>query len=113
MSKKIVIKRNDTKPLFTDIPTIDGANIPFSTLDGYTVSFLLKGGSLEVKRAASIVSKTIDAVEVAEFQYQPVPDDVSHAGTFRQEWELRAPDGKLLTFPNGDYNQVIIKPDLG
>lgn len=113
MSKKIVIKRNDTKPLFTDIPTIDGAYIPFADLSGYTLSFLMKGGAVTLKKTAEIISVTINSVAVAKFQYQSVADDVSQVGKFKQEWELRAPDAKLLTFPNGDYNQVKIIADLG
>lgn len=111
--KKIVIKQNDTQPLFTDIPTIDGAYIPFVDLADYTLSFLLKGGSVAIKKPAEIVSVTIDAVVAAKFQYQPVGSDVERTGKFKQEWELKAMDGKLLTFPNGDYNQVKIIADLG
>jgi hypothetical protein len=112
--KKITIKQHDTNQLFTDIPTIDGDYIPFGDLTGYTLSFLLKGGVVAIKKTAQIVSTTISSQAVAKFQYQPVADDVSQVvSKLKQEWELEAPDGKLLTFPNADYNEVKIIADLG
>jgi hypothetical protein len=121
--RTLVIKRGDTKPKFLDVPLLDGARIPYDDLAGCTLSFLLKGGAIAFKRSAEITSKTIDAVAVAQFEYQPVAEDVAQTGKFKQEWELVYPSGKPLTFPNGgynaagqklpDYNTVKIVADLG
>jgi hypothetical protein len=33
-------------------------------------------------------------------------------GRYAQEWEVTFSDGAKLTFPNGDYNFLVILPDL-
>jgi hypothetical protein len=102
----ITIKKNDTKLLFRQRPTIDGESMSLADLAGCTVSFLMKGSGIAIKAAATISG-------TGYFEYQPIASDVAKAGTFRQEWELTFPSTKILTFPNGDYNTVNILADLG
>jgi len=75
-------------------------------LQGCSVSFLLKGDSIALKRAATITP-------TAQFQYDATSEDVATAGTFFQEWELVDSSSKILTFPNDGYYQVNIVEDLG
>jgi hypothetical protein len=116
----VIIKRNDTKILFSDIPKIDGVPMTPDDVAGCTVSFILKGKAedgtdVAIKTAATITSTTDpDTGEtVAEFQYEPSAGDVAKTGVFRQEWELVFPSAKILTFPNTGSNTVRIIPDLG
>jgi len=108
MATTIVTKQHDTKITFKDTPTIDGVALLPADLVGCTVSFLLKNtdGSIAIKQAATINGD-------ATFSYNPTPTDVSTIGKFQQEWEVVYPGGKLLTFPNSDYNIVKIIADLG
>jgi hypothetical protein len=106
----IKIKQHDTKVLFTDTPLIDGVEVPVADMTGCTVSFVMTGGDdVAIKEDASLVLTGT----VAKFEYQPVADDVSETGVFKQEWEVVYPSGKILTFPNNGYNSVRILSDLG
>lgn len=107
----IDIKQHDTKIIFTDTPTIDGAPMTSGDLSGCTVSFLLKGrakdgSNVAIKSAATITGD-------AKFNYAPADSDVAKAGRFHQEWELVFPSGKILTFPNDIANVVNVIEDLG
>ncbi len=102
----ITIKKNDTKMRFSQRPTIDGVAIPIDDLANCTVKFLMRGAGIAIAADADISG-------TGYFEYDPEPSDVEKAGTFQQEWELTYPSLKILTFPNGGYNTVIILQDLG
>jgi hypothetical protein len=104
----IISKQHDTKIKFTDTPKIDGVPIPPEDLAGCTLSFIMKqkNGQIAIKQPAVITPG-------GTFEYEPEPEDVAEAGKFQQEWELVYPSGKILTFPNDQYNLVTIKADLG
>ena len=102
------IKQNDTKPIFTDTPTINGVPMLPADLVGCSLRFLLKNadGTITVNQVATINPD-------GTFAYSPVPADVANVGTFSQEWQLTFPNAKTLTFPNNGYNTVEILADLG
>jgi hypothetical protein len=104
---KVTAKLHDTNITFKDTPLIDGVPVPPDQLADCTLSFIMKlGDATATKKAATINSD-------GTFQYNPDPDDVATAGSFKQEWELVYPSGKILTFPNNGYNVVEFIPDLG
>lgn len=77
------------------------------------MKFLLKGKADDGTSVA--VSHTGTITDAAKFEYgDPVDNDVvAKDGKFKQEWELTFPKGRILTFPNDQYNTVQILPDLG
>jgi hypothetical protein len=99
------IKQNDTKGIFTDTLTVD--DVPVD-LTGCTIRFLLRKPGLTIAQPA-----TITAPLVGKVSYQPVAGDVSESGKYQQEWEVTFGDSRILTFPNGEYNVVVIEDDLG
>jgi len=106
MAVSVTIKQHDTKLSFKDTPKIDGVAMLPSDLVGCTLSFLLKSATIAIKTPAVINAD-------GSFQYDPVPADVANIDTFQQEWEVVFPSGKILTFPNTEYNSVKIIADLG
>lgn len=108
MATTIITKQHDTKITFKDTPTIDGTPVLPTDLAGATLSFLLKtmDGAIAIKKAAVINPD-------GTFSYDPVPADVAQIGKFQQEWEVVFANGKILTFPNNEYNIVKIIADLG
>ena len=105
----IITKQNDTKIIFTDIPTIDGVPMLPTDLTGCTVKFAMKdptGVIAPIKQVAVINAD-------GSFSYAPVAGDVANVGKFEQEWELTFPNGKELTFPNNGYNIIKILAELG
>jgi hypothetical protein len=100
------IKQNDTKGIFSDTLTVDGVPV---NLTGCTVKFLLR------KPGIAVISQTatVAAALTGDVTYQPVLADVSKVGKYQQEWEVTFGDNRILTFPNGGYNTVIIGDDLG
>jgi hypothetical protein len=102
----MTIKRGDNNIRFLYTPKIDGVPLTSAQLQGCSVSFLLKGSSIQLKRDAEITPE-------AQFLYDAASEDVATAGTFYQEWELVDSANKVLTFPNNGYYQVDIVPDLG
>jgi hypothetical protein len=104
--RKIVIKRNDTRGVFTDTLTVDGE--PFD-LTNCSVKFLLTqiNGNKEISQDATIIDAMAGTVE-----YKAMAADVNLSGNFRQEWQVTS-GTDILTFPNGDYNRVQILEDVG
>lgn len=108
MGQIINIKRGDTKGIFVDTLKVDGVAVD---LTGATVRFLMRRTSKPAKsvnQAAAITSPT-----TGDVQYQPVAQDIDTEGAYEQEWEVTFQSGKILTFPNGDFNTVNIRRDLG
>src|SRR5580765_6545913 len=99
------IKQHDTKGIFTDTLKVDGVVV---NLTGCTVRFLLRKPGLTITQSATVVTPL-----AGDVSYQPVAGDVSETGKYQQEWEVTFGDSRILTFPNGDYNVVIIEDDLG
>jgi hypothetical protein len=102
----IVTKQHDTKITFRDTPKIDNVPVTPLSLSGATVSFILKSATVSIKQPGVINGD-------GTFSYDPAPADVAAVGDFQQEWEVVYPSGKILTFPNGEYNKVSIIADLG
>jgi hypothetical protein len=106
MAVTVTTKQHDTKITFKDTPKVDGVALTSGDLAGCTLSFILKSTTVSIKQAAVILGD-------ATFSYDPAPADVSTTGDYQQEWEVVYPSGKILTFPNTEYNTVKIITDLG
>jgi hypothetical protein len=102
----VKIKQHDTKGIFTDTLTVDDVA---ADLTGCTVRFLMRKPGLLVAQAATIVPPGTNG----NVSYQPVDSDVNETGKYQQEWEITFGDGRTLTFPNGEYNIVLIEDDIG
>lgn len=93
------IKRGDTAPAirYSLLPeTVD--------LAGASVVFVLAGDRLP----ATVVST---APPVVEYSWQP--EDTASPGLRRAEFEITYQDGRIETFPNGEYLLVHVVADLG
>ncbi len=75
---------------------------------GATLRFLMtkKGSSTPKVAAAAVITGTI-------FSYAPLPADVDTSGTYKVEWEVTYPGGKLETWPGSGWLTLTIVDDLG
>lgn len=110
MANNFYLKKGDTYPNIETI--LSDGNGPVS-LTGSTVLFRMSvanTGNLMVEKPATIVTPQTggDIGKVwAEFE----EGDTDIPGTYRVEWRVTFPSGKVATFPRGEtaiFNQVII-----
>lgn len=66
----------------------------------------LNGGALKIDSPA-----TVDPAQNT-LSYQRVAGDTDTAGVCRAEFEVTYSDGKIETFPNSEYIQINVMPDL-
>ena len=95
------IKQGDTRPviqakLYNDSSEVD--------LTGCTVRFLM--GDV-VAAAATVTSVLTGAV-----QYQWATADTADAGSFDGEFEVTFTDGRIETYPNNGYLDILITEQI-
>jgi hypothetical protein len=104
----VEIKRGDTRPL--DV-TLTANWIPLSGGIG-AVKFLMQprkvGQGSVVNADAQVLDETKGLV-----RYAWLPEDVDTPGLHRAEFEVTFDDGTVETFPNGEWLDIDILPDLG
>ena len=105
MAVTITTKQWDTKITFKDTPTIDDVVVLPADLAGCTLKFIMKNAD------GSILVEKVRRLMVMAHSAQPVVADDEH-WEIRQEWEVKYPDNKELTFPNNGYNIVKILESL-
>ncbi len=102
-----VIKQNDTLPNL-EAQLFDGEGNPLN-LDLCGVHFHMSsfGGKIKINRPASITDLEQGRVKV-EWQ----EGETSNAGTYKCEFEINMPDGKIITVPNDGYFLISIVREL-
>jgi len=95
------IKQGDTRPaikaqLYNDSSEVD--------LTGATVRFIMGG---VVDAAATVTSALTGAV-----QYQWETADTVDAGSFEGEFEVTFSDGRIETYPNNGYLDILITEQI-
>lgn len=108
------IKKGDTLPEInanlTTGPTAQSQS-PVDLTTATIVILVIKpvaGGS--ATRLTGSVNGTPTAGNV---KYVWIAGDTATAGTFNAEWEITFAAGKIQTFPNDSYFQIVISDDLG
>lgn len=107
MAETFVFKQNDTKSALK-VQLLNSNNLPVDLTD-CTVNFIMADATkLLFKRPATIYNSTTGEV-IVNF----TATETAKSGQMRAELEITYPDGKLETFPNNDYINIYIMPDLG
>lgn len=101
-------KQHDTARILRGFCKLAGVVVPLTSATA--VALLLKDPDSgdQIRRTA-----TIQNAATGEVRYQPIAADVQTARTFLLEWEVTFADGKVQTFPDGDYDMWTILKDLG
>lgn len=101
------IKSGDTALEFTDTLTVDGVA---DDLTGSTVLFLMK--RIRSPGTAYSLSASLVTAASGTVSYVPGVGFPTDVGSYKQEWQVTYSNGKILTFPNDDYNVIEIVEDL-
>ena len=102
----MTIKANDTAVTFSDTLSIDGTA---ADITGSTVTFIMD--SDDDAPAFSAAATIVDPI-AGTVSYTPTAGFPTAPGTYKQEWQVTFPSGKILTFPSETYNKVKIIADL-
>ena len=102
------IKQNDTSPSI-QTQFLDGDGLPVDITGNLGVSFHMRdaAGTVKIDTAATVVTAASGIV-----RYDWLAADTDTAGTFQAEFEVTYSDGKIETFPNASYIEVIITDDI-
>jgi hypothetical protein len=106
MAETFYIKRNDTSP------SIKYQLDPKADLTGASVVFNMRGSSgppIVSRAAATVVGNAADGV----VSYAWAAVNTAKSGLYRGEFEVTYADGRIETFPNNGYIQVLVTDDLG
>lgn len=102
------IKQNDRLPsISATLQTVAGVAVD---LTGGTVKFLMRtraGAAAKIDAAAVIVNAVLGTV-----RYDWGATDTDTASTFQGEFEWTQAGGKLETFPNAGYLEIVIGDDV-
>lgn len=102
------IKQNDTSPSI-QTQFLDGSGLPVDITGNLGVSFHMRdaAGTVKIDTAATVVTAASGIV-----RYDWLAADTDTAGTFQAEFEVTYSDGKIETFPNASYIEVVITDDI-
>lgn len=107
MTLQFLMKRGDTAPsLRATLRNPDGTAVD---LTGATVRFLMRdrtSGTVRVGSAAIVTA----ASGIVQYDWQSA--DTATAGTYDAEFEATFPGGKIETFPNNGFFQVVLQGDI-
>ncbi len=105
MTDQFTIKEGDTSPAIQYQLTLGTGQ----TLVGATATFKvasINGGALKIDSPAAVDS----AQNILSYQW--IAGDTDSAAVYRAEFEVTYSDGKIETFPNSEYIQINVIPDL-
>lgn len=109
------IKKGDTLPDIQASLTSGvsaGAQSPVDLTTATSIILVLKssqGGGAASRKTGSVVGTPTNGVVKYVWQVS----DTATSGTFNAEWEVTFAAGKIQSFPNDSYFQIIIFDDLG
>ncbi len=101
------IKQNDTLPNL-EAQLVDFEGNPIN-LDLCGVHFHMSNfrGEVKVNKPAIVVD-----VENGKVKVEWDPGETDTVGTYKCEFEVNMPDGKIITVPNDGYFLISIVPDI-
>lgn len=109
MATDFTIKQNDTLPdLVVTLTDAVGSTVNITGYQGVRFIMAPKGGDSVVDAAAIVVD-----AENGIVKYTWEDEDTETAGKYLGEFEVQFADGRLETFPNWTYINILIKADLG
>lgn len=102
------IKQNDTSPSI-QTTLLDGNGLVVDITGNLGVTFHMRNaaGTVVIDTAATVVTAASGVV-----RYDWIAADTATAGTFQAEFEVTYSDGKIETFPNASYIEVVITDDI-
>jgi hypothetical protein len=102
------LKQNDTSPSI-QTTLLDGNGFPVDISGNLGVTFHMRNseGTVIIDTAATVVTPGFGIV-----RYDWDAADTATSGTFQAEFEVTYSDGKVETFPNASYIEVIITDDI-
>jgi len=101
-------KQGDTAPAIAE-QFFDGTGTAVN-LTGATVKFMMWGqGDTAVKVNATA---TITDATLGKVSYTPNSTDTNTKGIYLVEWQVTFGGGAIETFPNSDWQKVLIKADI-
>lgn len=102
------LKQNDTSPSI-QTTLLDGNGLAVDITGNLGVTFHMRNeeGTVIIDTAATVVTAGSGIV-----RYDWDAADTAAAGTFQAEFEVTYSDGKIETFPNASYIEVIITDDI-
>lgn len=104
------LKRGDTvPPLQAQLIGVDGKPVPLAVGDAvkFVMKPLLAGSPGAISRTATVVDLPTGVVE-----YQWVDGDTDFEGVYGAEFRVTFLDGTVESFPNNEYIDVRVLPDL-
>jgi hypothetical protein len=99
----VLASRGDISKQFDGVCTSAGVAVD---LTGASVKFLMRHGALLVSKTATVVNALAGTVS-----YASAAGDLDVVGVYRQEWEVTWSPTRVLTFPEGTRNTVVVTPD--
>lgn len=99
------LKSGDTHPPIPGQLIVNGSPVSLATAD--SVRFLMRNGNSLVTGVGTITNAATGTVE-----YVWQPGDTDDPGTYEAEWEVVWDPGKIETFPNDGYKEVLLLDDL-
>jgi hypothetical protein len=110
MNTTTVLRKGDTLPAYAATLVEGPARTPLD-LTGCTVRFHMRSANatalLKVNAAATIVSPTAGTV-----RYDWAPGDLSEVATYRAEWQITYPSGRILTAPTRGFDTIRVIDEL-
>lgn len=102
------IKQNDTSPSI-QTTLLDGNGLAVDITGNLGVTFHMRNseGTVVIDTAATVVTAGSGIV-----RYDWLAADTATAGTFQAEFEVTYSDGKIETFPNASYIEIVITDDI-
>lgn len=102
------IKRGDTRQALK--AQLLGVAAAIVDLSGCEVRFKMASKFKAVKKIDKIVAISVANEGRVIVVFEPLEVDV--AGRYDAEFEVKYADGRIETFPNHGYIQVVIEPDI-
>lgn len=102
-----VIKQNDTLPVLA-VQLFDPGGTPLNLeLCGIHFHMSSYGGRIKINRPAAVTD-----IEQGKVKIEWQEGDTDTTGTYKCEFEVNMPDGKIITVPNDGYFLISIVREL-